>query len=119
MTMRVLSGRSVTFGSPLDPLHNRTKKNVDKFDRRWFTVALNILIGTKFKIFNSTKSIVNKDIDSLKIRLKELDEKIKAVEKQLPAHSVKPTIMTQLFELEDERDAAYKQLERLKQASVE
>jgi len=58
---------------------------------------------------------MKKDINSLKMRLKELDEKIKAVEKQLPAHSVKPPIMTQLFELEDERDAVCKELERLKQ----
>ena len=62
---------------------------------------------------------MKKDINSLKIRLKELDERIKAVEKQLPAHSVKPPIMTQLFELEDERDAVFKELEGLKQASTE
>jgi Tfp pilus assembly protein PilO len=62
---------------------------------------------------------MKKDINSLKIRLKELDERIKAVEKQLPAHSVKPPIMTQLFELEDERDAVFKELEGLKQASAE
>jgi hypothetical protein len=59
--------------------------------------------------------IMKNDIDSLKLRLKELDEKIKAVEKQLPAHSVKPPIMAQLLELEDERDAIFKGLERLKQ----
>ena len=57
---------------------------------------------------------MKKDINSLKMRLQELDEKIRAVEKQLPAHSVKPPIMTQLFELEDERDAVFKELERLK-----
>jgi DNA repair exonuclease SbcCD ATPase subunit len=57
---------------------------------------------------------MEKDINSLKMRLKELDEKIKAVEKQLPAHSVKPPIMAQLFELEDEREAVFKELERLK-----
>lgn len=62
---------------------------------------------------------MKKDINSLKIRLKELNERIKAVEKQLPAHSVKPPIMTQLFELEDERDAVFKELEGLKQASAE
>ncbi len=62
---------------------------------------------------------MKKDINSLKIRLKELNERIKAVEKQLPAHSVKPPIMTQLFELEDERDAVFKELEGLKQASTE
>ncbi|MGB9441977.1 MAG: hypothetical protein WCB15_28825 [Desulfobacterales bacterium] len=57
---------------------------------------------------------MKKDINALQRRLKELDEKIRAVEKQLPAHSVKPPIMTQLFELEDERDAVFKELERLK-----
>jgi Tfp pilus assembly protein PilO len=57
---------------------------------------------------------MEKDLNSLKIRLKELEEKIEAVEKQLPAHSVKPPIMTQLFELEDERDAAFKEIELLK-----
>jgi len=62
---------------------------------------------------------MKKDINSLKMRLKALDEKIRAVENQLPAHSVKPPIMTQLFELEDERDAVFKELERLKQASAE
>ena len=58
------------------------------------------------------------DVNSLKIRLKELDQKIKAVEKQLPAHSVKPPIMTQLFELEDEREAVFKELERLKRSGT-
>ena len=53
------------------------------------------------------------------MRLTALDEKIRAVENQLPAHSVKPPIMTQLFELEDERDAVFKELERLKQANAE
>jgi hypothetical protein len=62
---------------------------------------------------------MKKDINSLKMRLKALDEKIRAVETQLPAHSVKPPIMTQLFELEDERDAVFKELERLKQANAE
>lgn len=62
---------------------------------------------------------MKKNINSLKMRLQKLDEKIKAIEKQLPAHSVKPPIMTQLFELEDERDAVFKELERLRQATVE
>jgi hypothetical protein len=62
---------------------------------------------------------MKKDINSLKMRLTALDEKIRAVENQLPAHSVKPPIMTQLFELEDERDAVFKELERLKQAKAE
>ena len=62
---------------------------------------------------------MKKDIKSLEVRLKQLDEEIKAIEKQLPAHSVKPPIMTQLFELEDERAAVFKELERLKQAGAE
>ena len=52
-------------------------------------------------------------IDLLKTRLKKLEGKIQAVENQLPAHSVKPPIMTKLFELEDERDAVLKELEQL------
>lgn len=52
-------------------------------------------------------------INALKIQLKKLEEKIRAVEDQLPAHSVKPPIMTQLFELEDQRDAILKELEHL------
>jgi len=52
MTMWVLSGRSVTFCCLLDLLHNGTIKNVDEFDRRWFIVALIILIGNTLKIFN-------------------------------------------------------------------
>ncbi len=80
-------------------------------------VTLYNLIGIKFEFFNRDQMIMQNDIDSLKIRLKELDEKIKAVEKQLPAHSVKPPIMAQLFELEDERDAVFKALERLEQGN--
>ena len=57
---------------------------------------------------------MNKAINTLKIRLQELDREIQMVEEQLPAHSVKPPIMKQLFELEDERDVIFKELERLK-----
>jgi len=71
------------------------------------------------KSLTSTKNIMNKDINSLKIRLQELDREILMVEKQLPAHSVKPPIMTQLFELEDERDTIFKELERLKRPDTE
>ena len=50
----------------------------------------------------------------LEDKLKELDEKIAEVNKRMPAHSVKPPIMTELFALEDERDEVFKQLEVLK-----
>jgi septal ring factor EnvC (AmiA/AmiB activator) len=56
------------------------------------------------------------DKKNLEDKLKELDEKIEEINKRLPAHSVKPPIMTELFELEDERDAVAKQLEALKQS---
>ena len=52
-----------------------------------------------------------KDLDE---KLKELDEKIAEINKRMPAHSVKPPIMTELFELEDERDALEKQIIQLK-----
>ena len=55
-------------------------------------------------------------IEALEKTLKALNERIEDVEKRLPAHSVKPPIMTELFELEDEREAVLKQLEALKRA---
>lgn len=56
------------------------------------------------------------EIEELEKKLKALNEKIEDVEKRLPAHSVKPPIMTELFELEDEREAVLEQLEALKRA---
>ena len=54
------------------------------------------------------------DKKNLEEKLKELDKQIAEVNKRMPAHSVKPTIMTELFELEDERDALEKQIIELK-----
>lgn len=54
------------------------------------------------------------DIEELKQKLRELDKKIEDVEKRLPAHSVKPPIMTELFELEDEREALLKKIAEMK-----
>ena len=56
------------------------------------------------------------EIEALEKKLKEIDKKIEDVENRLPAHSVKPPIMTQLFELEDEREAILRQLDALKRA---
>jgi septal ring factor EnvC (AmiA/AmiB activator) len=50
----------------------------------------------------------------LEAKLKELDKKIAEVNERLPAHSVKPPIMLELFALEDERDAVARQLDALK-----
>lgn len=55
------------------------------------------------------------DKKKLEDKLRKLDEKIVEINKRMPAHSVKPPIMTELFELEDEREALFKQLEVLKQ----
>jgi len=52
----------------------------------------------------------------LEDKLKELNEKIAEVNKRMPAHSVKPPIMMQLFALEDERDEILKQLGELQKS---
>jgi hypothetical protein len=51
---------------------------------------------------------------ALEEKLTELEIKIRETEKRLPAHSVKPQIMTELFELEDEYEAVSSQLKALK-----
>jgi septal ring factor EnvC (AmiA/AmiB activator) len=56
------------------------------------------------------------DKKQLENRLKELDRRIAEVTQRLPAHSVKPPIMTELFALEDERDAVARQLNALRQS---
>ena len=57
------------------------------------------------------------ELHTLEEKLTELDEKIAEVNKRMPAHSVKPPIMMQLFALEDERDTIVKQIEALKEES--
>ena len=49
-------------------------------------------------------------LKGLENKLKELDEKIAEVKERMPAHSVKPPIMMELFALEDERDLVEKQI---------
>ena len=51
---------------------------------------------------------------ALEEKLVELEAQIRETEKRLPAHSVKPQIMTELFELEDEYEAVASQLRALK-----
>ena len=59
------------------------------------------------------------DLKSLENRRKKLDEKIAEVKKRMPAHSVKPPIMMELFELEDKRDALEKEIYQLKRGKDE
>ena len=56
------------------------------------------------------------EIEELEKKLSTLDAKIKDVEDRLPAHGIKPPIRTELFELEDERETVFKQLEALRKA---
>ena len=52
-------------------------------------------------------------LKSLEDNLKMLNQKIAEVKKRMPAHSVKPPIMVELFALEDERDLVEKQIIQL------
>ena len=47
-------------------------------------------------------------------KLAELERRIRETEKRLPAHSVKPPIMTELIELKDEYEAVAAQLKALR-----
>jgi len=51
-----------------------------------------------------------KTLEELEKRLLELDEEIKEVKKGLPAHSVKPPVMIDLMDLEDEYDSIMRQI---------
>ncbi len=53
------------------------------------------------------------DKKKLEDKLKELDKKIAEVNKRMPAHSVKPPIMLELFALEDERDEVLRKLQHV------
>lgn len=55
-----------------------------------------------------------KTIEELRQKLKDLEKKIGETKKRLPAHSVKPPMMMDLLNLEDEYDAVLKQIEQLK-----
>jgi hypothetical protein len=53
------------------------------------------------------------DLKDLENKLKELNGKIAEVKKRMPAHSIKPPIMMELFELEDERDVVERLISQL------
>jgi hypothetical protein len=57
---------------------------------------------------------MQQEIENLERRLRKLDTMISEVKERMPAHSVKPTIMHELFDLEDERDAVLRKIEKLK-----
>ncbi len=47
---------------------------------------------------------MNSEIDRIRERLLRLEEEIAETMRRLPAHSVKPPVMMDLLQLEDERD---------------
>ena len=49
-------------------------------------------------------------VKEIKLRIAAIDAQIRAVEERLPAHSVKPPIMIELFALEEERGRLLDQL---------
>jgi len=55
-------------------------------------------------------------LEMLEVRLKRLEKKIEDAKQQLPAHSIKPPVMTTLLDLEDERDAVMSQINIIKKS---
>ncbi len=51
-----------------------------------------------------------KRLEALTQRLAELEKAIAETEKRLPAHSIKPPVMHDLLDLEDERDSLLQEL---------
>ncbi len=51
-------------------------------------------------------------VELLKHKLNQIEAELEEARNRLPAHSVKPVLMAALFDLEDERDAVLKELER-------
>ncbi len=54
-----------------------------------------------------------KRLEALTQRLAELEKAIAETEKRLPAHSIKPPVMHDLLDLEDERDSLLQELAEL------
>jgi len=53
------------------------------------------------------------EINELKSRLCQVEEEICEAEKRIPAHSVKPPVMEDIFALEDEKEILLKRLAQL------
>jgi hypothetical protein len=56
---------------------------------------------------------MQKTVKEIKHRLEELESLIRETKQRLPAHSVKPPIMTELLTYEDEYDALLKEQKRI------
>lgn len=54
------------------------------------------------------------DIEKIKRRMEELESLIKETKARLPAHSVKPPVMMDLLDYEDEYQSLFDQLKQIK-----
>lgn len=54
------------------------------------------------------------DITRLEEKLRELEKAIEETKKRLPAHSVKPPVMMDLLELEDQYDGLLQEIENIR-----
>ncbi len=53
------------------------------------------------------------EIKKIKVQLKDLEKMISETKERLPAHSVKPPVMIELLDLEDQYDELFKKLTTL------
>ena len=53
------------------------------------------------------------EIELLNERLQQLEVEISETEKRIPAHSIKPPVMEDLFNLEDEKESILKKIKGL------
>lgn len=56
--------------------------------------------------------------EAMDSRLNELEKEIAEARKRLPAHSVKPAVMMDLLELEDERDELLKKRAQIRDTPI-
>jgi DNA repair exonuclease SbcCD ATPase subunit len=86
----------------------------NKPGQTWMASPSPLIMTAFFPKFSKTQeeNEMNRK-QELKQKLEELDRQILEAEKHLPAHSVKPPIMQEIFELEDQREAISAQLKEL------
>ena len=58
------------------------------------------------------EAVIN-ERQTIEEQLQRINARIKEAESRLGAHSIKPVLMQQLFELEEQRDAILAQLQKL------
>ena len=59
---------------------------------------------------------MSQQVEELKNRMHQLETQLEDAQKRLPAHSVKPPIMQQIFALEDEIEQLRRSIEKIEQS---